>query len=46
VQVRPVLLCRENRRLPLTGQILEGIGVEGRLVELTTLAGVISHSGG
>jgi hypothetical protein len=32
-QVGRVLFCLQDRRLPLTGQILEGVGVEQRLVE-------------
>jgi hypothetical protein len=38
-QLRPVLLCLEDRRLPLPRQVLEGVGVEQRLVKLATLAG-------
>ena len=33
----PVLLRRDDRRLPLPRQILEGGGLEQRLVELATL---------
>jgi hypothetical protein len=36
-QVGPVLLSLQDRRLPLPGQVLEGLGVEHRLVELAGL---------
>ena len=36
-QLRPVLFGFENRRLPLSGQIFEAVGLEQRLVELSTL---------
>ena len=36
-QLRPVLLRLQDRRLPLPRQILEGGGLEQRLVELSTL---------
>src|SRR5215208_3916595 len=36
-KVRPVLLRLQNRRLPLPRQILEGAGLEQRLVELAPL---------
>jgi hypothetical protein len=44
-QLRPVLLCLKDRRLPLARQILEAGGLEQRLVELTSLLGAISESG-
>jgi len=31
------LFCLQDRRLPLTGQILEGVSVEQRLVEFAAL---------
>jgi hypothetical protein len=37
------LLCVEDRRLPLARQVLEGVGVEQRHVELATLA--VAHLG-
>ena len=36
-QPRAIPLRLENRRLPLAGKILEGVGVEQSLVELATL---------
>jgi hypothetical protein len=36
-QVGPVLFCLQDRRLPLTGQVLEGVSVQERLVELPAL---------
>ena len=36
-QLWPVLLCVEDRRLPLSGQVLEAVGVEQRLVEVASL---------
>jgi len=36
-QLRPALLRRHDRRLPLPRQVLEAGGLEQRLVELTTL---------
>jgi hypothetical protein len=36
-QLRPVLLCLQDRRVPLPRQVLEAVGVEQRLVELSTL---------
>jgi hypothetical protein len=44
--VRPVLLRRGDRRLPLAGQVLEAAGVEQRLVELAPLGRVhLGHGG-
>jgi hypothetical protein len=37
-ELRPVLFRLEDRRLPLPRQVLEALGVEQRLVELTPLA--------
>jgi hypothetical protein len=37
-QIRPPLLCLQDRRLPLPGQILEGVRVKQRLLEVSTLA--------
>jgi hypothetical protein len=37
--VGPVLLCLQDCRVPLPGQILEGVSVEYRLVELSALFG-------
>jgi hypothetical protein len=36
-QIGPVLLCLQDRRLPLAGQIFEGVRVEESLVELPAL---------
>ena len=36
-QFRPVLLRADDRRLPLSGQILEAVRVEQRLLELAPL---------
>jgi hypothetical protein len=36
-QAGPVLFCLQDRRVPLAGQILDGVGVQERLVELAPL---------
>jgi hypothetical protein len=36
-ELRPVPFCLQDRRLPFPRQILEGGGLEQRLVELSTL---------
>jgi hypothetical protein len=36
-QLRPILLRLQNRRLPLSRELLEARGLEQRLVELSTL---------
>jgi hypothetical protein len=43
-QLRPILLRPQDRRLPLTRQILEAVGVEQGLVELPTLE--VAHIAG
>jgi hypothetical protein len=42
-QLRPVVLCVEDRCLPLARQVLEVIGVDQRLLEFSTLA--VAHLG-
>ena len=37
LELRPVLFRLQDRRLPLPWQILEGVGLEQRLVELASL---------
>jgi len=43
-QIGRVLFCLQHGRLPLTGQVLEGVGVEQRLVELLALE--VAHFAG
>src|ERR671925_107993 len=43
---RPILLGLQDGGLPLSGQVLEAVRVEQRLVKLPPLGAAISNSGG
>jgi hypothetical protein len=44
-QIGRVLFCRQDRRLPLPGEILEGVCVEQRLVDSLRWRSLMSESG-